>query len=141
MGVETDYIAAEDKDLDEILSSANPIEKFGGVYGKGTDPVSLSTLFCTATGQEFDPSLIDQFEPVRADDGFERMVLPVPENIRDFLATISEINVDDVLSTWKRTAEYELAGWDEKDARTFLIEIGAYANQSKHLPLYMWISV
>lgn len=141
MGVETDYIAAREEDLDAIFSADNPIAMFGGVYGKGTDPVSISSLFFKVKNEEFDASIIDEFEPVRSDDSYEKMILPLPEKIKLFLATINEINVNDVLSKWKETEEYQLTGWDDSIARDFLLQIGQYANQKQDLTLYMWVSV
>lgn len=141
MGVETDYIAGTDDQIDEIWASLNPAGDFSGVYGKGSDPVSLSMLHCCITGGEFDLSMMDQFEPIRIMNDGERVLLELPAAIRESIDSITSENVTDVVSKWAETEEYMLTGWSDDVAVEFLSALSAYSRNNADKKLFMWICV
>lgn len=141
MGVETDYIAGTDEQIDEIWASLNPAGDFSGVYGKGSDPVSLSMLHCCIAGKDFDLSIMDQFEPIRMLNDGERILLEVPHDIRASIDSIKDENVTEIVSRWAETEEYELTGWADDVATEFLSALSAYSRDNASKKLFMWICV
>lgn len=140
MGIETDYIMSDGSNLQEIFDSNNPHEEFDGVYGKGSDPMSLSALYFSQLGEELDLDFIDQFDMIIGDaDG--RGLYTIPLIIQDCIKKINKKNVDEYLANWCETAEFLLTGWDEDMAKEFLLDLSKLITSDNKKSLYMWMCV
>ncbi len=140
VGVETDYIAVEDSQIDKIWELIDT-DDLKGVYGKGSDPISLSMLHCCISGDEFDMEMADQFQEMSSANGGDRFLLEIPTHIRDSIDQINPYNVKDIVSKWSQTAEYELTGWDDDIAIEFLTCLSDYSRTNAAKKLLMCMSV
>jgi hypothetical protein len=121
MGVETDFVLATPNQAEAVLTSIDPAKEFGGVYAKGTDPISMGALQAVLTGDRGSDDFFEDYREVASDRDRERSILAVPTELREAIAAIPEAGVKNVVANWVGTEEFMLTGWDDQIAMEFIV--------------------
>lgn len=143
MSVETDFVLATPDQAEAVLASHNPSHDFGGVYAKGTDPISLSALLQVLTGNGGCDDFLEDYREVATDPSGEKSVSVVPPALRNSIEALPDEEILDVVSRWMETDEFMLTGWDEQIAVDFIRDLKALlaSDGALHKELWMAISV
>ncbi len=141
MGVETDLVLADRSQARAVLASHDPAKEFGGVYAKGTDPISLGALLTALTGEDYDDAIIDEFPEIISDESGEKTVCGVPARFRQALSALSEEEIPDIVERWMETEEFFLTGWDDSIAEAFLRDMMTLLSSEGADRKELWIAI
>lgn len=143
MSVETDFVLATPDQAQAVLESHNPSHDFGGVYAKGTDPISLSALLQVLTGEGGSDDFLEDYREVATEPSGEKSVSAVPAALRDSIEALSDEEITDVVFSWMETDEFILTGWDDQIASDFIRDLKALlaSEGASEKELWMVISV
>src|SRR5688572_33214559 len=106
MGVETDFVLATPDQAEAVLASHYPAKDFGGVYAKGSDPISLGWLQTVLTGNGSSDDFLEDYRAVATDPSGEKSVLAVPMALRSAIAAIPDEEIANVVERWMETEEF-----------------------------------
>ena len=137
MGVETDYVMANEAMYEQVWESNNPSSDFNGIYGKGSDPISLSALYGCVSGTSVDMGIVDEYQTIQVTNDGEKSIIKVPDRIKDALATINDSNVDKYFSEWASTEDFMITGWDKDIATDFMTSLSCYIRENPRKDLLM----
>ena len=141
MGVETDFVLATPDQAEAVLASHNPSQDFGGVYAKGTDPISLSALLGVLTGDMGSDNFLDDYREVATEPSGEKSVSVVPSTLRDAITGLDDTQIMDVVGRWMETDEFMLTGWDEQIAADFIQDIKALLASDGAADKELWMAI
>jgi len=141
MGVETDFVLATPDQAEAVLASHSPSQDFGGVYAKGTDPISLSALLGVLTGDEGSDDFLEDYREVATEPSGEKSVTAVPPTLRDAIAGLPDTEITTVVSKWMETDEFMLTGWDEQIAADFIRDIKALLASDSSADKELWMAI
>ncbi len=141
MGVETDFVLATPDQADAVLASHNPSQEFDGVYAKGTDPISLSSLLGVLTGDGGSDDFLEDYREIATEPSGEKSVTAVPATLRDSIASLPDAEVVSVVTRWMETDEFMLTGWDEQIATEFIRDLKALLDRDGAADKELWMAI
>ena len=141
MGVETDFVLATPDQAEAVLASHNPSHDFGGVYAKGTDPISLSALLGVLTGKCGSDDFLEDYREVATEPSGDKSVSAVPTALRDSIEALPDEEIVDVVSRWMETDEFMLTGWDEEIAADFIRDLKALLASEGASEKELWMAI
>jgi len=141
MGVETDLILATPDQAEAVLASADPAKDFGGVYAKGTDPISLGALQSVLTGEGGSDDFLEDYRDVITEPNGEKSVLEVPAPLREALLSLADDQIPETVEQWMMTEEFMLTGWDVQIAADFLRDIKQLISADGAGEKELWLAI
>ena len=140
MAILTQFIAADDDQVEAIGESLNPVEEWSGLQMRDVDTAKIATLHCLLTGDLFDDAMA-HYEPVytSADEG--AVVLRLADELTAHLAALDDDVFDDVAAELAATEEFEYAGWEGEAIAAMLADLADLARlaESQGQALLVWM--
>lgn len=141
MGVETDLILATPNQAEAVLASSDPAKDFGGVYAKGTDPISLGALQSVLTGEGGSDDFLEDYRDVITEPNGERSVLELPGRLREALLNLTDDRIPETVQQWMMTEGFMLTGWDDQIATDFLRDIKQLISADGAGEKELWLAI
>lgn len=140
MAILTQFIAAEDDEIEAIGESLNPIEEWSGIQMRDIDTAKVATLHALLTGDLFDDA-VAYYEPVHVSAAEGAVVLRLADHLTEHLAALSEDVLDDVASELAATEEFEDMGWEGEAIAAMLTSLADLAQlaESQGQALLVWM--
>jgi hypothetical protein len=140
MAILTQFIAAEDDEIDAIGESQNPVEEWSGLQMRDIDTAKIAMLHALLTGDLFDDA-IAHYEPVHVSDGEGAVILRLPDELTERLAALDEDVLDAVAMELAATEEFEDTGWEEEAIAAMLTDVADLARlaESQGQALLVWM--
>ena len=140
MSVLTQFIAAEDDEIEAIGESLNPVEEWSGLQMRDVDPAKIATLHALLTGDLFDDA-VAHYEPVYVSDAEGAVILRLADELTERLAALDEDRLDDVALELAATEEFEDAGWEDEAIAAMLADLAELARlaESQEQALLVWM--
>jgi hypothetical protein len=140
MAILTQFIAAEDDEIDAISESQNPVEEWSGLQMRDIDTAKIAMLHALLTGDLFDDA-IAHYEPVHVSDGEGAVILRLPDELTERLAALDEDVLDAVAMELAATEEFEDTGWEEEAIAAMLTDVADLARlaESQGQALLVWM--
>jgi len=140
MSVLTQFIAAEDDEIEEVGESPSPVDEWSGLQLRDVDTARIATLHTLLTGDLFDDA-IAHYEPVYVSAAEGALVLRLADELTGRLAALDEDNLDDVALELAATEEFECAGWENEAIAAMLADLADLARlaESQGQALLVWL--
>lgn len=140
MGILVNIVSADEEDIEAIGESQHPVVEWSGIEARDIDKAKIVTLHCLLTGDLMEDAVYF-YEPVYAvgDDG--PVVLRVPEEVMERLASLEEDALEMVGEELAATEEFEIGNWPVEEVQSLLAEIAALARlaESQSQALFVWM--
>jgi len=140
MAILTQFIAAEEDEVEAVGESLNPIDEWSGLQLRDLDTAKIATLHALLTGDLFDDA-IAHYEPIYVSDAEGALVLRLADELAARLAALEEEALDDVAAELAATEEFEYAGWDGEAIGALLADLADLARlaESQGQALFVWM--
>ena len=140
MAILTQFIAAEDDEIDAIGESLNPVEEWSGLQMRDVDTAKIATLHALLTGDLFDDA-VAHYEPIYVSEAEGALVLRLADELAERLAALDEGVLDDVAAELAASEEFEDAGWDGEAITAMLADLADLARlaESQGQALLVWM--
>jgi hypothetical protein len=140
MAILTQFIAAEEDEIEAIGESQNPVEEWSGLQLRDVDTAKIATLHALLTGDLFDDA-VAYYEPVYVSEGEGVVMLRLANGLTEHLAALTEEVLDDVATELAATEEFEIAGWEGEAITTMLADLADLARlaESQGQALLVWM--
>lgn len=140
MGILVNIVSADEDDVEAIGESQHPVDEWSGIEARDISKAKFITLHCLLTGDGIEDAVYF-YEPVYAmgDDG--PMVLRIPDELTEKLASLEEDALDAVGEELAATEEFEISGWPVEEVQLLVTEFAALARvaESQGQPLFVWM--
>ena len=140
MSVLTQFIAAEEDEIEAIGESLNPIDEWSGLQMRDVDTAKIATLHCLLTGDLFDDA-VAHYEPVYVSATEGALVLRLADGLTERLAALDDEVLDDVALELAASEEFEYADWDSEAIGAMLADLAGLARlaESQGQTLLVWL--
>jgi hypothetical protein len=140
MAILTQFIAAEDDEIETIAAAEDPLEEWSGIQLRDFDAGKIATLHALLTGDLFDEALAC-YEPLLVSDSEGVVMLRVADELASHLTTLGEEVLGDVAAELAATEEFEDAGWDEEAIAAMLADLADLARlaDAQGQALLVWL--
>lgn len=140
MAILTQFLAAEDDEIEAIAESENPLEEWSGVQMRDVDTAKIATLHALLTGDLFDDA-VAYYEPVFVSDNEGVVMLRLADELTGHLAALGEEVLFDVATELAATEEFEYTGWDEEAITAMLADLADLARlaEAQGQALLVWL--
>jgi hypothetical protein len=140
MAILTQFIAAEDDDIEAIGESPNPVDEWSGVQMRDIDTAKIATLHALLTGDLFDDA-VAHYEPIYVSDAEGVLVLRLADELAERLAALDDEVLDDVAAELAASEEFEYAGWEGEAIGVMLADLADLARlaESQGQALLVWM--
>lgn len=140
MSVLTQFIAAEEDEIEAIGESLSPVDEWSGLQMRDVDTAKIATLHALLTGDLFDDA-VAHYEPVYVSDAEGALVLRLADALTERLAALDAEVLDDVALELAATEEFEYAGWENEAIAAMLADLADLARlaESQGQALLVWL--
>lgn len=140
MSTLTQFIAAEEDEVEAIGESLNPVDEWSGVQMRDLDTAKIATLHSLLTGDLFDDA-VARYEPLYVSDTEGALVLRLADELAGRLAALEDEVLDDVAAELAASEEYEYAGWDGEAIAALLADLADLARlaEAQGQALFVWM--
>ena len=140
MAILTQFLAAEDDEIEAIAESENPLEEWSGVQMRDVDTAKIATLHALLTGDLFDDA-VAYYEPVFVSGNEGVVMLRLADELTGHLAALGEEVLFDVATELAATEEFEYTGWDEEAITAMLADLADLARlaEAQGQALLVWL--
>lgn len=140
MGILVNIVSADEEDVEAIGESQHPVVEWSGIEARDIDTAKIVTLHCLLTGEGLE-DVFNAYEPVYicGDDG--PVVLRIPDEVMEKLASLEEEAIEMVGEELAATEEFEISGWPAEEVLTLVEELSALAQlaESQDQALFVWM--
>lgn len=139
MAILTQFIAAEEDELDSIGESLNPVDEWSGLQLRDLDTAKIATLHALLTGDLFDDA-VAHYEPIYV-SAEGALVLRLADELAERLAVLEDEVLDDVAAELAASEEFEYAGWEGEAIGALLADLADLARlaESQGQALFVWM--
>lgn len=140
MSVLTQFIAAEEDEIEAIGESLSPVDEWSGLQMRDVDTAKIATLHSLLTGELFDDA-VAHYEPTYVSEAEGALVLRLADELTERLAALDEDNLDAVAMELAATEEFEYAGWESEAIAAMLADLADLARlaESQGQTLLVWL--
>lgn len=140
MGILVNIVSADEEDVEAIGESQHPVVEWSGIEARDIDTAKIVTLHCLLTGEGLEDAVY-AYEPVyiSGDDG--PVVLRIPDEIMEKLASLEEEAIELVGEELAATEEFEMNDWPTEEVLSLVEELSALARlaDSQGQALFVWM--
>jgi hypothetical protein len=140
MGILVNIVSAYEEDVEAIGDSMHPVDAWSGIEARDIDRAKFITLHCLLTGEGIE-DVVYAYEPVYAvaDDG--PIVLRIPDELMEKLASLDEDVLEIVGEELAATEDFELSDFPAEEVQSLVAEISALARiaESQGQALFIWM--
>lgn len=140
MAILTQFIAAEDDEVEAIGESLNPVDEWSGLQMRDVDTAKIATLHALLTGDLFDDA-VARYEPVYVSQAEGALVLRLADELAERLAALEDDVLDDVAAELSASEEFEYAGWESEAIAALLADLADLARlaEAQGQALLVWM--
>lgn len=140
MAILTQFIAAEEDEIEAVGESINPLDEWSGIEMRDVDIARVATLHCLLTGDLYDDAIV-LYEPLYVSAAEGALVLRVADAAAARLAEIGEETLDDFAAELLATEDFEDTGWDEEAIAAMLASLTDLARlaEAQGQALFVWM--
>lgn len=140
MGIITNFIAAEEDEIEAIGESLHPATEWSGIEMRDIDTAKIAMLHSLLTGDLFDDAVV-HYEPVYVSAAEGALVLRLADEVTERLAELDEISLAEVAVELAATEAFESEEWEEDVIAAMLAELSDLARlaDSQAQVLFVWI--
>lgn len=139
MGILTNFVAAEEDEVEDIGESLHPLEDWSGIERRGIDIAKVAVLHSLLTGDEYEQALF-QCEPVYINaEGV--LVLRMAMDVVEKLAEMDEDALLEVAAELAATEAFELEQWDAEEVEDMVLALAELAQlaESQGQAVFVWM--
>lgn len=126
MAILTQFIAAEDDEIDAVGESLQPVEAWSGAEFRDVDTIKIATLHCLLTNDLFD-DVLAHYEPVYVSASEGAWVLRIADEVTEKLGAFDEDALAEVAAELAATEAFEQEGWPEEAIADMLVQLADLA--------------
>jgi hypothetical protein len=140
MGLLVNIICAEEDEIEDIALAEHPVEQWSGIEARDIDTVKLATLHCLLTDDDFEEAL-SAYEPVHVAEDEGVLVLQIPAEVTEKLASLEEEALDLVGEELAATEAFEMNDWPVEEVQALVVELGELARlaESQGQVMFVWM--
>lgn len=140
MSVLTQFIAAEEDEIEAVGESLNPIDEWSGLQMRDIDTAKIATMHSLLTGDLFDDA-VAHYEPVYVSASEGAIVLRISDEFAGNLIRLDEEAVDTVAAELAATEEFEDTGWEADAIAAMLADLIDLARlaEAQDQALLVWL--
>lgn len=140
MAILTQFIAAEEDEIEAVGESTNPLDEWSGIEMRDVDIARVATLHCLLTGDLYDDAIV-LYEPLYVSAAEGALVLRVADAAAARLTEIGEETLDDFAAELLATEDFEDTGWDEEAIAAMLASLTDLARlaEAQGQALFVWM--
>ncbi len=140
MAILTNFIAAEEDEIEALGESQHPLDEWSGVEVRDVDTAKIATLHCLLTGDLFD-DVLAYYEPVYVSDAEGAVLLRLADEMTERLAALEEDAVEAIAAELAQTEEFEATGWDDDEIMGLLGDLSELARlaDAQGQVLFVWM--
>lgn len=139
MAILTQFVAAEEDEIEPIGESLNPVDEWSGLQLRDLDTAKIATLHALLTGDLFDDA-VAHYEPLYV-SAEGALVLRLADELAERLAALEDEVLDDVAAELAASEEFEYAGWEGEAIGAMLADLADLARlaESQGQALFVWL--
>lgn len=139
MGILTNFVAADEDEVEAIGASLHPAGQWSGIQRRGIDITKVAVLHSLLTGDEYERALF-QSEPVYI-SGEGVLVLRMADEVMEKLAAMDEEGLEQVAYELSATEAFEMENWDPAEVEALVLELAELAQvaDSQGQVLFVWM--
>lgn len=139
MGILTNFVAADENEVEAIGESLHPADHWSGIQRRGIDITKVAVLHSLLTGDEYEQALF-QSEPVYI-SGEGVLVLRMADEVMEKLAAMDEEALEQVAYELSATEAFELENWDPAEVEDMILSLAELAQlaDSQGQALFVWM--
>jgi hypothetical protein len=140
MAILTQFIAADEEDIEAIGEAQNPVDEWSGIQMRDVDTAKIATLHCLLTGDLFDDAAA-RYEPLYVSGGEGAVILRLADELVERLAALDEEVLDDVARELAATEDFEDTGWEGEAIAAMLASLADLARlaESQGQTVLVWM--
>jgi hypothetical protein len=140
MSILTQFIAAEDDEVEAVGESLHPADEWSGVEKRDIDTAKIATLHCLLTGDLFDDA-IAHYEPIYVSMMEGAIVLRLTDEVTERLAELEEESLEQVATELAATEEFESEDWELDSIIEMLDELANLARlaEAQGQSVFVWM--
>jgi hypothetical protein len=140
MGILVNVISADEEDLESIIASQHPVDEWSGIEARDIDRSKFITLHCLLTGDGLEDAVYF-YEPVFADFEDGPIVLRIPDELTEKLASLEEDALEIVGEELAATEDFETSDFPLEEIQALISEMAALARiaDSQTQTLFIWM--
>lgn len=140
MGILVNIVSADEEDFEAIGESQHPVDEWSGIEARDIDKAKIITLHCLLTGDGIEDAVY-AYEPVYTvgDDG--PVVLRIPDELTEKLASLDEDTLEIVGEELAATEDFEMSDYPLEEVQSLVAELAALARiaESRSQTLFIWM--
>ncbi len=140
MGLLVNIVVADEEEIEAVGLSQHPVDEWSGVEAREIDTAKLAMLHCLLTGDNFEDAL-SAYEPVFVGDEEGAVVLRLPNEVADKLASFEEEALEQVGEELAATEEFEMNNWPLEEVQSLVVQLGDLAQlaESQGQIMLVWM--
>lgn len=140
MSILVNIVCADEEDIAAIGGSQHPVVEWSGVEARDIDTAKIVTLHCLLTGDGLQDAFY-LYEPVYVAEDEGVIVLRIPDEVMEKLASLGEEAIERVGEELAATEEFEISGWPTQEVQSLVEELSELARlaDSQGQSLYVWM--
>ena len=140
MGLLVNIVVADEEEIEAVGLSQHPVNEWSGIEAREIDTAKLAMLHCLLTGDNFEDAL-SAYEPVFVGDEEGAVVLRLPNEVADKLASFEEEALEQVGEELAATEEFEMNNWPLEEVQSLVVQLGDLAQlaESQGQIMLVWM--
>jgi hypothetical protein len=140
MGLLVNIVVADEEEIEAVGLSQHPVDEWSGIEAREIDTAKLAMLHCLLTGDNFEDAL-SAYEPVFVGDEEGAVVLRLPNEVADKLASFEEEALEQVGEELAATEEFEMNNWPLEEVQSLVVQLGDLAQlaESQGQIMLVWM--
>jgi hypothetical protein len=140
MGILVNIVSADEEDVEAIGESQHPVDEWSGIEARDIDRAKIIILHCLVTGDGIEDAVY-AYEPVYAVDDDGPIVLRIPDELTEKLASLEEDAIEIVGEELAATEDFEMSDLPAEEVQSLVAEIAALARnaESQGQALFIWM--
>ena len=119
-------VTADEEEVEAVGLSQHPVSEWSGLEARDLGTSELATLHCLLCGDSFEEAL-SAYEPAWAGGDEGALVLRIPDEVAEKLASLEEDALENVADELAATEEFERHGWPFDEVLTLMQQMAELA--------------
>lgn len=140
MGILVNIVCADEDEVEDIGESQHPVVEWSGIEARDINTAKFVTLHCLLTGDGLEDAVY-AYEPVYTSGEEGPVVLRVPDEVMQKLASLEEEAIEMVGEELAASEEFEMGGWPAEEVQSLVDELAALARlaESQGQAMFVWM--
>lgn len=140
MSILVNIVSANEDEVDAVGESQHPVVEWSGIEARDIDTAKIVTLHCLLTGDSLEDAFY-AYEPVYVSGEDGPIVLRIPNEVMEKLASLEEEAIEIVGEELAATEEFEMNNWPAEEVLSLVEELAALARlaESQDQVMFVWM--